>query len=149
MPRIALIKTHLATFQAELYDQETPLTVDHFCRLAQRGFYDNRLIFKVIPRTLFQTGCPNDDGTGSAGVFVPCERDGERQYHDIGVLSMAHTGRNRASSQFFVCLARRTTEHFDGNHTCFGRIKNNIELLDNFVCGDMIEHIQISSIPDR
>lgn len=148
MPRVAHIHTHLATFEAELYDDDAPDTVNNFCRLAQRGFYDGLIFFKIIPRTLIQTGCPNNDGTGGPGYSIPCELSGEQQYHDLGVLSMAHTGRDKGGSQFFICLTRRNVEHLDGNHTCFGKVKTNLELLDNFVYGDTIDSIEITSSAD-
>lgn len=148
MPRIAHIHTHLATFDAELYDHEAPDTVANFCRLAQRGFYDGLIFFKIIPRTLIQTGCPNNDGKGGPGYTIPCELNGGKQYHDLGVLSMAHARRNGGGSQFFICLSRRNVEHLDGNHTCFGKVTTNLELLDNLVYGDVIEGIDISGAPD-
>ncbi|MEM6297144.1 MAG: peptidylprolyl isomerase [Bacteroidota bacterium] len=144
MSRTARIQTKLATFTAELYEESAPQAVNNFCDLARGGFYDGLIIFKVIPHVLFQTGCPQNDGTGRASHTIPCELDGEKQYHDQGVLSMAHCGRDTASSQFFVCMNRRKTEHFDGNHTCFGKIVTNIELIDNLVYGDVIQRISIS-----
>mgnify|MGYP002832819958 CR=1 FL=1 len=58
------------------------------------------------------------------------------QYHDKGVLSMAHAGRNTGGSQFFICHNREGTQHLDGNHTCFGKVIEGLDLVDQLQEGD-------------
>jgi len=105
---------------------------------------------RVIPDFVIQGGCPNSrdgamgmPGTGGPGYKIDCELDGELQYHDRGVLSMAHAGRNTGGSQFFVCHSRNNTAHLDRNHTCFGKVIEGIEVLDEIRQGDEIIGIEI------
>ena len=58
---------------------------------------------------------------GGAGYTIQCETQGGNQYHDKGVLSMAHAGPNTGGSQFFIVHTRQATAHLDGGHTCFGK----------------------------
>jgi peptidyl-prolyl cis-trans isomerase B (cyclophilin B) len=66
-----------------------------------------------------------------------------KQFHDRGVLSMAHAGRNTGGSQFFICHSRQGTAHLDGNHTCFGKVNEGLEVIDVIGPGDKINSISI------
>ena len=97
----------------------------------------------VIPDFVIQGGCPQGTGVGGPGYSIDCELDGDNQYHDRGVLSMAHAGRNTGGSQFFICHSRNNTSHLDGNHTCFGKVENGVEVIDSIAEGDVINSITI------
>ncbi len=128
---------------AELYDNETPITVNNFKDLISKGFYNGLNFHRVIPNFVIQGGCPNGTGTGGPGYNIPCEVNAEKQYHDRGVLSMAHAGRNTGGSQFFVCHSRDNTSHLDRNHTCFGKVVEGLEVIDAIQQGDSINSIEI------
>lgn len=138
----ATIKTNKGTMVAELYD-ETPITTSNFAKLAKDGFYNGLTWHRVIPDFVIQGGCPDGTGAGGPGYSIDCEVTAEKQYHDRGVLSMAHAGRNTGGSQFFVCHSRTNTAHLDGNHTCFGKVVEGIEVVDDIREGDQIESITI------
>ena len=72
-----------------------------------------------------------------------CETSAERQYHDRGVLSMAHAGKDTGGSQFFICHNRQNTQHLDGVHTCFGKVVEGIDVVDAIRPGDLIESVTI------
>jgi peptidyl-prolyl cis-trans isomerase B (cyclophilin B) len=128
---------------AELYDNETPITVTNFKDLIEKKFYDGLNFHRVIPNFVVQGGCPNGTGSGGPGYNIPCEVTSEKQFHDRGVLSMAHAGRNTGGSQFFICHNRQGTQHLDGNHTCFGRVIEGLEVIDSIRQGDKINSISI------
>jgi len=44
---------------------------------------------------------------------------------------------------FFVCHSRNNTAHLDRNHTCFGKVTEGIEVLDEIRQGDEILGIEI------
>ena len=71
------------------------------------------------------------------------ETSAPRQYHDRGVLSMAHAGKDTGGSQFFICCARESTQHLDGRHTCFGRVVEGLDVIDDIRPGDLILSIRI------
>jgi peptidyl-prolyl cis-trans isomerase B (cyclophilin B) len=137
-----IIKTEKGDMFVELYDQDAPKTVANFVKLSQSGFYNGLTFHRVIPNFVIQGGCPKGDGTGGPGYAIPCELTGNNQFHDRGVLSMAHAGRNTGGSQFFVCHSRQNTAHLDRNHTCFGKVVQGIEVIDQIKVGDKILEIK-------
>jgi len=140
----ATIFTEKGDMKVEFYEQDAPKTVANFIKLAESGFYDGLTFHRVIPNFVIQGGCPNGTGSGGPGYTIPCELTGGNQYHDRGVLSMAHAGRNTGGSQFFICHSRENTAHLDRNHTCFGRVVEGLEVIDKIRGGDEIIKIEIS-----
>lgn len=142
--KTAEIITAKGTMKVEFYEKDAPNTVQNFVDLANKGFYDGLTFHRVIPNFVIQGGCPVGNGSGGPGYKIKCELDGENQYHDRGVLSMAHAGRNTGGSQFFICHSRDNTAHLDKNHTCFGKVVEGQDVIDAIKPGDIIEKIVVS-----
>src|SRR5210317_462174 len=102
----AELHTSKGLMKVEFYDNDAPNTVANFVKLSKDGFYDGLTFHRVIPNFVIQGGCPEGTGRGGPGYSIDCELDGGNQYHDRGVLSMAHAGRNTGGSQFFICHSR-------------------------------------------
>ena len=130
------INTDKGTMVVEFYEKDAPRTVQNFIGLAKQGYYNGLNFHRVIPGFVAQGGCPNGTGAGGPGYKIDCELDGDNQYHDKGVLSMAHAGRNTGGSQFFLCHNRQGTQHLDGNHTCFGKVVEGLDIVDQVQQGD-------------
>ncbi len=139
----AIITTEKGVMKVEFYENDAPNTVKNFIDLSEKGFYNGLTFHRVIPNFVIQGGCPNGTGAGGPGYTIKCELDGDNQYHDRGVLSMAHAGRNTGGSQFFICHSRTNTAHLDRNHTCFGKVVEGLEVIDAIRQGDVIESIEI------
>lgn len=135
--------TDKGTMLIEFYDEDAPNTVKNFVELSKKGFYDGLIFHRVIPDFMIQGGDPTGTGRGGPGYKIDCELTGDNQYHDRGVLSMAHAGRNTGGSQFFICHSRNNTAHLDRNHTCFGRVVEGVETVDLIRQGDKIQKITI------
>ncbi|MEQ8925176.1 MAG: peptidylprolyl isomerase [Fulvivirga sp.] len=140
----AEIITEKGTMKVEFYENDAPKTVENFVKLSEEGFYNGLTFHRVIPNFVIQGGCPDGTGAGGPGYYIDCELDGDNQFHDRGVLSMAHAGRNTGGSQFFICHSRDNTAHLDRNHTCFGKVIDGLEVIDKIQAGDKIEKITIS-----
>jgi peptidyl-prolyl cis-trans isomerase B (cyclophilin B) len=139
----AEIHTVKGLMKVEFYEKDAPGTVKNFCDLAKKGFYDGLTFHRVIPNFVIQGGCPDGTGMGGPGYKIKCELSGNNQYHDRGVLSMAHAGRDTGGSQFFICHSRTNTSHLDRNHTCFGKVYEGQEVIDAIRAGDKIEKVLI------
>ncbi|MBN2779126.1 MAG: peptidylprolyl isomerase [Bacteroidales bacterium] len=149
--KTAEIKTEVGNMIVEFYTEDAPNTVDNFIKLAKDGFYNGLRFHRVIPDFVVQGGCPYSKdmrnsrvGSGGPGYSIDCELDGDNQYHDRGVLSMAHAGRNTGGSQFFICHSRNNTAHLDRNHTCFGIVVEGLEVIDKIKPGCLIQEVIIN-----
>ncbi len=146
----AIIHTEKGDMHVSFYEADAPNTVANFVKLAKEGFYNGVTFHRVIPDFVIQGGCPNSKdgakgmpGTGGPGYQIDCELTGENQFHDRGVLSMAHAGRNTGGSQFFICHSRRNTAHLDRNHTCFGKVVEGLDIIDDIREGDKISSVEV------
>jgi peptidyl-prolyl cis-trans isomerase B (cyclophilin B) len=139
----AIITTAKGVMTVEFYEKDAPNTVKNFIDLSEKGFYNGLTFHRVIPNFVIQGGCPNGTGAGGPGYSIDCELTGDNQFHDRGVLSMAHAGRNTGGSQFFICHSRANTAHLDRNHTCFGKVVDGVDVVDAIRQGDKIEKIEI------
>jgi peptidyl-prolyl cis-trans isomerase B (cyclophilin B) len=141
--KIAEIHTKKGVMKIKFFEKDAPNTVKNFIDLASKGFYNGLTFHRVIPNFVIQGGCPDGDGSGGPGYKINCELTGDNQHHDRGVLSMAHAGRNTGGSQFFICHNRDNTKHLDRNHTCFGKVYEGLDVIDQIKPGDVMEKVVI------
>ena len=121
------------TFEAELYPEIAPNTVNNFLSLVKNGFYDGVIFHRVIAGFMIQGGDPQGTGTGGPGYHIAGEfrANGFKNdlKHEKGVLSMARAqNTNSAGSQFFVMHA--SASYLDGQYAAFGRVIKGLEVVD-------------------
>ena len=139
----AEIHTDYGVMKVEFFEKDAPKAVANFQKLAKDGYYDGLTFHRVIPNFMVQTGDPTGTGAGGPGYTIECELTGDNQHHDRGVLSMAHRGRNTGGSQFFICHNRSNTQHLDRNHTVFGKVVENVDIVDQIKQGDKMLKVAI------
>lgn len=142
--KTAEMHTAKGVMKIEFFENDAPKTVANFVKLAKEGYYDGLTFHRVLNDFVVQGGCPDGTGAGGPGYSIDCELDGDNQYHDRGVLSMAHAGRNTGGSQFFICHSRTNTSHLDRNHTCFGKVIDGISVVDDIRMGDEIIKVVVA-----
>ncbi|MDF1523171.1 MAG: peptidylprolyl isomerase [Trueperaceae bacterium] len=124
----AVIETNRGTLVVDLFEAETPVTVNNFVFLALHRYYDSIVFHRVIDGFMAQTGDPTGTGTGGPGYRFADEFV-EGLVHDApGVLSMANAGPGTNGSQFFLTFD--ATPWLDGAHTVFGRVVDGLDVLD-------------------
>ncbi|KFY94090.1 hypothetical protein V500_03414 [Pseudogymnoascus sp. VKM F-4518 (FW-2643)] len=124
------LETTMGTVVVELYADHAPKTCQNFSTLAQRGYYNNLLIHRIIPNFMIQTGDPTGTGRGGSSIYgekFADEISPELKHTGAGILSMANSGPNTNGSQFFITLA--PTPWLDGKHTIFGRVTRGLGVL--------------------
>ena len=143
MSKTAEIHTKKGVMKIEFFEKDAPNTVKNFIDLASKGFYDGSPFHRVLPNFVIQGGSSKHTLDGGPGYTIDCELDGDNQYHDRGVLSMAHRGRNTGGSQFFICHSRDNTAHLDRHHTVFGKVVEGLEVIDQIAQGDVMEKVVV------
>jgi cyclophilin family peptidyl-prolyl cis-trans isomerase len=124
----AVIETNRGTIFVELFERETPITVNNFVFLALHRYFDGIVFHRVIDGFMAQTGDPTGTGTGGPGYQFADEIVEALQHDAPGVLSMANAGPGTNGSQFFLTFD--ATPWLDGAHTVFGRVTEGLEVLD-------------------
>ena len=126
-------------FEAELYPDIAPNTVNNFISLVKKGFYDGLIFHRVIAGFMIQGGDPEGSGMGGPGYSIK----GEFNYngvennlkHSRGVLSMARAQHpDSAGSQFFIMHA--DAPHLDGQYAAFGKLVEGEDVLDSIASID-------------
>jgi cyclophilin family peptidyl-prolyl cis-trans isomerase len=118
----AIFCTDVGPIHIELFEDETPVTVNNFVFLAESGFYNNSIFHRVLPNFMAQGGDPvgNPAGTGGPGYQFEDEFDDTLTFDVPGKLAMANAGPGTNGSQFFITTA--PTPHLQNLHTIFGEV---------------------------
>ena len=124
---VAVIATNMGTMEFELYEDKVPITASNFISLANQGFYDGVIFHRIVKGFVIQGGDPTGTGTGGSGKTIPDEFVPELKHDSLGLLSMANSGPNTGSSQFFITLA--PVPHLDGKHSIFGKLIKGEDVL--------------------
>ncbi len=135
----AVVTTSKGSFTMELLPEAAPLTVDNFVQLAQRDYYRNVTIHRVVPNFVIQDGDPRGDGNGGPGYQIRCEIN--QVLYDRAAVGMALSGKDTGGSQWFVTHSPQP--HLDGGYTVFGRVVAGMDVVDRIVRGDVIQSIVI------
>lgn len=131
---VITIKFNIGEMKFELF-RDVPNSTNNFISLANKGYYDNLTMHRVITGFVAQGGCPDGTGMGGPGYSI----DGEfksngfnnEHSHNRGVIAWARSmARNSAGSQFYITLEK--VPHLDGDYAVFGRAIDGLEVLDLF-----------------
>lgn len=120
----------MGTMGIELYWEHAPRTCQNFAELARKGYYNNTIFHRIIRDFMIQGGDPTGTGRGGTSIYggkFEDEISDELKHSGAGIVSMANSGPNTNTSQFFITLA--PTQHLDGKHTIFGRLSTGIRVL--------------------
>jgi cyclophilin family peptidyl-prolyl cis-trans isomerase len=148
----ARITTDVGDIVVDLYEDQTPITVNNFVTLANQGFYDNTSFHRVIEGFMAQAGDPTGTGSGGPGYQFADEIVPELTFDGAGVLAMANAGPNTNGSQFFITYDK--TDWLNGLHTIFGKVTEGEDVLKKIKVrdpqtatepGTMIEKITIET----
>ncbi len=122
------VRTNVGNFQINLFDQETPETVENFLSYVNSGSYANAVFHRSVPGFVLQGGGfaynntfpPNAIAAGSPVVNEPVLSNVR------GTIAMAKVGGNpnSATNQWFVNAANNAgnLDNQNGGFTVFGQV---------------------------
>ena len=147
----AIISTEKGDISIDLFEQDSPITVNNFVFLARQGFYDGVTFHRVLEGFMAQGGDPAGTGGGGPGYTFEDETDNGLVFDRPGLLAMANAGPNTNGSQFFITFV--PTTHLNGRHTIFGEVLEGSTVLNALTqrdpqtnpdfAGDLIHNITI------
>ena len=146
LPRMAnptaLLETSHGNITVELFVDRMPITAGNFVKLAKSGFYDGLHFHRVINNFMLQFGCPHSrdpksgragTGDGPDGAIKDEHLPTAKISNDAGTLSMANSGPNSGSSQFFVnTVANPYLDWFspgESKHPVFGKVVAGMDVV--------------------
>ncbi len=128
----ATIKTSAGDIEIDLFEGETPQTVNSFLFLSGERFFDGVTFHRVVRNFVIQTGDPSGTGTGGPGYQIPDEIT-TRKYEPYTV-GMANAGPNTNGSQFFITtgnIQEGNLNNLSGNYTIFGKVTKGFSVVDS------------------
>ena len=138
----ATIHTTKGDITLALLTDVAPKTVNNFIVLAANGYYDGLRFYQHGP-FYWQTGDPNEDGSGGPGYTLP-EEDTSAEPFVPGSLGMARFPDGLSGGQFFI-----TTDNWPGagppaefNH--FATVTLGTDVLGQLTTQDRITRIDLS-----
>ena len=139
---IAVLETDAGCIVLDLYENDTPITVNSFVFLTQHHFFDGIAFHRVIDGFVAQAGDPNTLdpnraawGTGGPGYTFGLEVVPTLNYDTAGVLGMARSmSPSSNGSQFFITLAAAT--NLNQKYTIFGKVLTGLDVLPKIVRGE-------------
>jgi cyclophilin family peptidyl-prolyl cis-trans isomerase len=134
-----IIKTSLGNIEVDLFENETPQTVNSFLFLTKERFFEGLIFHRVVKDFVIQGGDPLGNGTGGPGYQIPDEIT-DRKYEPY-TLGMANSGANTNGSQFFITtgsVAEENLQGLDGKHTIFGKVIKGFSVVDS------IERVEVT-----
>ncbi len=127
-PRVKIIFKDYGTMELELFPEVAPVSVENFLTLVDDNFYDGLTMHRIIKDFMIQGGRSTGDAVDSIVGEFSNNGVNNNLTHFRGVISMARTTPNSASSQFFIC--HKDKFHLDKNYAAFGYLISGFDVLD-------------------
>jgi peptidyl-prolyl cis-trans isomerase A (cyclophilin A) len=140
-----VIRTDAGEIVAELYPDKAPKTVANFLRYVRAGRYSGGIFHRTVTmgnqpdktvKIEVVQGGPNPK---SGKDFAPIKLERTKQSglkHMDGTISMARSGPDSATSDFFICIGDQPELDFDGKRNpdgqgfaAFGRVVRGMDVV--------------------
>lgn len=160
------IETTLGNIVVELYPDKAPITVTNFMKYVDNNLYENSTFFRVctpeneaerdIKIEVIQGG--SIDNSKSFDPIVLETTNTTNLLHKNGVMSMARSSANTATSSFFICVNDQPELDFGGKRhndglgfAAFGKVTKGMDIVLKIQSGEnknqrLLEPIIIKNI---
>jgi len=130
------------TITLKLDPTVAPMNVANLVLLARKGYFNGRLVPRVVPDFVVQMGSPYDTMDGGPGYTVRCENS--ETWYGPGSVGMALSGKDTGGSQFFITT--NAAPHLTGKYTRMGEVEDldgALKILDDIELGATIQSIRV------
>jgi peptidyl-prolyl cis-trans isomerase B (cyclophilin B) len=105
-----------------------------FLQLAEQGFFDDSVVYRVVPGVRLEAGDPDGDGRGGPG-FTLRDEPAPRRLR-AGTFGLVRPAPHASGSRFFVQLA--DGPELEGEVTVLGEVVAGVDLLASLLEGDRL-----------
>ena len=145
------IETSVGDIIVELYPDKAPITVTNFMKYVDNNFYENSTFFRVctpeneaerdIKIEVIQGG--SLENSKSFDPIVLETTNNTKLLHKNGVISMARSSANTATSSFFICINDQPELDFGGKRhndglgfAAFGKVTKGMDIVLKIQSGE-------------
>jgi cyclophilin family peptidyl-prolyl cis-trans isomerase len=131
-----IFKTNKGTFEAVLYQDKAPITVENFLQYVKDKFFDGTIFHRIIPGFMAQGGGFDTSGNQKP-TRTPIKNEAENGLkNDRGTLAMARTMVvDSATSQFFINFVDNSFLDYAGKnnfgYAVFGKVTEGMDVVDS------------------
>ncbi len=132
---VVLIKTSMGNIKVELFQNESPVTVNNFLSYVKKGFYGGTIFHRVIPGFMIQGGGFTAD-LKLKPVGAPIKNEAANGLkNNRGTIAMARTANpDSATCQFFINIVNNDKLNRpmpDGyGYAVFGKVIKGMDVVD-------------------
>ena len=137
----ARIELGIGEIIVQLYPDQAPLAVNSFIFLAEEGWFDGNLFYRVVPESYVESGDPTGTGFGEPGYHFTDEITDTLSFDEPGMVALSSSGPDTNGSQFFITLA--PLPELNNSRTIFGRVIEGLDLLRNLQARQPMEDLLI------
>ena len=155
----AIFCTAAGAIYVDLFEEITPVTVNNFVFLVERGYFNDTTFHRVLQDFMAQGGDPTATGRGGPGYQFRDEFRMFLTFENAGQLAMANANNPERGilgtngSQFFITLAPTTWLNY--RHTIFGEVLEGMDSVEGLkICdpaqcesGDALMNVLIIDEP--
>ena len=146
---VIVFDTLKGSIEIELFQTETPKSVEHILALMKRNFYRGERFHRVTA-SLVQVGDPQSRdmsrqaywGSNNSGEPIGVFEWSKKRSHVRGAVGLAHSG-NPLSADSQIYIMKTPSQGLDGKHAIIGRVVTGMAVVDKLVVTDVIKDAKV------
>ena len=139
-----VLQTNLGKIEVEIYPAKAPITAANFMQYVDGGYYDGGLVHRTVkpdnqPNNTIKIEVIQASVNPDKKSVAPIKLERTNQTglkHGNGTISMARSGPDTATSDFFICLGAQPSLDFSGKRNpdgqgfaAFGKVTKGMDVV--------------------
>lgn len=135
----ALLEFDVGEVIVQLYPQASPKGVSSFVHLAEAGWYNDTVLYRIVPGQIVEGGDPTATGLADAGYHFDSEINPALTFDQAGMVGLVNEGPGSNSARFFITL--RARPDLNASQTIIGRVIAGMQYLQDLEAREPIEDL--------